>query len=264
MKKYLGFISLIYSGIIFYLIIFNKIKYFLAPTLELYIKISVVPLMIIGLVLIINKKIEYKFKISDLILVIPLLMIILSGDGMFTSSLANNRVIKLNKKNNNSIPNEVIKEEDEEENINIDSDFSNVDFDIKDETYSMLANYITFSPNAIKFKDKKIRVKGMIISNLPYLDNSYMQIGRYEISCCAADAEFTGFVIKTDKEIKNNSWYEIEGILLDGKDIEGEGIMYIKVINLKEISIETEDPYIYPCYYYDNGMCSEVSKYDLE
>ena len=77
MKKYLGFISLIYSGIIFYLIIFNKIKYFLSPTLELYIKISVVPLIIIGLVLIINKKIEYKFKISDLILVIPLLMIIL-------------------------------------------------------------------------------------------------------------------------------------------------------------------------------------------
>ena len=39
MKKFLGFICLAYSFIIAYLWIFNQLKNFLAPTMQIYIKV---------------------------------------------------------------------------------------------------------------------------------------------------------------------------------------------------------------------------------
>lgn len=40
--------------------------------------------------------------------------------------------------------------------------------------------------------------------------------------------------------------------------------MYIKVINIKEISSKDEEQYVYPCYAYDSGSCEAISKYDLD
>ena len=62
MKKFLGFICLVYSGIIGYVWIFNQLKNFLAPTMQIYIKASLIPLIIIGIVLYFSDHIHYKFK----------------------------------------------------------------------------------------------------------------------------------------------------------------------------------------------------------
>ena len=40
MKKFLGIICLLYSGIIGYIWFNNKLKFFLAPNMQVYIKIS--------------------------------------------------------------------------------------------------------------------------------------------------------------------------------------------------------------------------------
>ena len=266
MKKYLGFICFIYLGIIIYIWFSNLLKNFLAPNLELYIKLSLIPLFFIGLVMIFNNKNNYKFKLSDLVLIIPLVAVILIGDGKLTTSFASNRIINL-KSNEKVIKKEQIIEEKEDVKPNEENelyDFNNITFDIIDETYNELANYITFSPNSHKYLGETIRVRGFTLKNVPYLEKEYFMIGKYVISCCVADAEFIGFVAKYDlSKIKENTWYEIEGILEQGKDKEGMDIIYIKGINLKEIDSQSEEQYVYPCYAYDDGMCKELFKYDL-
>ena len=97
------------------------------------------------------------------------------------------------------------------------------------------------------------------------MPDGYFAIGKYAISCCAADAGFTGFIAKYDNsKITADKWYEVEGILEKGKDKEEYDIMYIKVINIKEISSKGEEQYVYPCYAYDDGSCEAMSKYNLE
>ena len=77
MKRYLGIVSISYSLLILYELITNKINNFLAPQLQIYLKISVLPLFIIGIVLILKNK--DKFKISSLILLLPFIMILFVG-----------------------------------------------------------------------------------------------------------------------------------------------------------------------------------------
>ena len=40
-------------------------------------------------------------------------------------------------------------------------------------------------------------------------------------------------------------------------------VLFVKVINIKEIDGSKEEQYVYPCYAYDNGSCSIMDKYDL-
>ena len=276
MKRFLGLICLLYSFIIIYVWASNNLKNFLAPNMQVYIKISVIPLLIMGLVLLFNNKIEYKFKISDLVLLLPLILIILSSDQRLSFTLSNNKMSNFNIKSNEIVNDEPkenkvedkketkevnteIKNDKEEENQVYD--FSKVDINVVDSSYAELANYITFAPQGVKFLNQKIRVRGFITNE--GLPANYLAIGKYEISCCVADAQFVGFFIQTNKEIKINTWYEIEGILEKAKDNSSNDILLIKVINLKEIDEKSEEQYVYPCYAYDNGSCSEVSKYDL-
>ena len=285
-KRYLGLICLLYSAIFGYVVIFDKLKNYLAPGMQIYIKLSIIPLLFIGIVMLLNNKVHYNFKISDLILILPLFLLIAAGDGRLTASFASNRTINFNKEN--KIKNE-LKEEDKnktevnkeniqtnDENKEIEEetpleeftesyDFSNPNFNIIDASYNILSNYITYAPKAEKFKGQTIKVKGLALKKANYLPNGYFAIGKYAISCCAADASFTGFIaLYNNSKITENNWYEIEGILEKGKDAEGYDIMYIKVINIKEINSKDEEQYVYPCYYYDDGACKEMSKYNLE
>ena len=266
-KRYLGLICLLYSGIFIYVVLFDKLKNFLAPGMQIYIKLSIVPMTFIGFVMLFNNKVHYKFKISDLVLILPLILLILSRDGRLTSSFANNRTTNLNTENRTK--NEEKTKEESKKNTSDETiesyDFSNPYFEIVDTNYNELSNYITFAPKADKFDGQTIRVKGFVLKKAQYLPDGFFAIGKYSITCCAADAGFTGFMAKYDNsKIEENKWYEVEGILQKGKDSEDYDIMYIKVINIKEISPKGEEQYVYPCYAYDDGSCEAMSKYNLE
>ena len=281
MKRYLGIICLLYSGIFGYVVLFDKLKMFLAPGMQVYIKLSIIPLLLIGLVMIFNGKVHYKFKVSDLVLILPFILLIFAGDGRLTASFASNR--SMNLKNNNTISKESKKQEKKEEpkekkqNItneeqeetiqvkpNETYDFSNPYFDVIDESYE-LSSYLSFSPKAEKYEGKTIRVRGFAIKKADFLPKGYFAIGKYAISCCAADAGFTGFMSKYDNnKIKVNEWYEVEGVLRKGKDKDNNDTMYIEVINIKEIDSNKEEQYVYPCYSYGDNSCSEMTKYNLE
>lgn len=263
MKKFLGLICIIYSGIIGYVWIFDKLKNFLAPNMQIYLKVSLLPLLIMGIFLL-KEKMD-KFKISDLILLLPIIMVILSSDGKLSSNYASTKmVMKQNIKKELKVKNkEKIKELDNDE-INIDGDNLEIYFDVNDKNYLDLAGYITFpSENYDKYLNKTIKVRGMAVKQGEYIPKGYFQIGKYTITCCAADAELSYFYVKEDdNNIKENNWYEIEGILKK-MVYRNTNVMYIKIINAKEIDSKKEELYVYPCYSYDDGKCSEFLKYHL-
>ncbi len=278
-KRFLGIICLLYAGIFGYVIFFDKLKFFLAPNMQIYLKISIIPILIIGIVMLFDKKIEYKFRISDLILLLPLILLIFTGDGRLSANFASNRINKTTNKvitNKNKETKEEksskkeSKEETKEEKTTSKKDKSSNDFtkpyfDINDQLYSELSNYLTFTPKAEKFKGKTIKVRGFALKEATYIPDGYFAIGKYSISCCAADAGFTGFIAKTDKfTITENKWYEIEGILDKAETNSNDVVMYINVINMKEISPKNEEQYVYPCYSTDNDSCEELEKYELE
>ena len=280
-KRYLGIICLLYSGIFGHVLLFDKIKLFLAPQMQIYIKLSIIPMLLIGFVMLLNNKVYYKFKISDLLLILPLVLLIFSGDGRLTSKFASNRTINLNVENRTKSIDKKEKlnkqQESKKRNIKDNSkestedeyedtyDFSEPYFEIVDENYNELSSYITAAPKADKFKGQTIRVRGFALKNAKYLPKGYFSIGKYVISCCVADAGFAGFIVKYDDDkIFENKWYEIEGILEKGKDKEGYDIMYIKAINVRKIDSKNEEQYIYPCYSYGDGSCKSLSKYNLE
>ena len=284
-RRFLGIVCLLYSFIIIYVWMFDKLKNFLAPNMQIYIKLSLLPMIVMSIIMLLNNKVHYKFKFSDLILILPIIMLIFAGNGRLSSGFANNRMTNFNIKQSSSTNEYEIYTDDLEntdeyyENIeketepNEDSikeedktiyDFTNPYFDVVDASYDMLGNYFIYEESAKKFEGKTIRVRGFAVKDIEFISNGFSALGKYSISCCAADAGFVGFVIKYDKSsIKNDAWYEVEGVLRQGKDKEGYNIMYIEVINIKEIDSKKEEQYVYPCYSYDDGKCSELSKYDL-
>ncbi len=271
MKKFLGFICLVYAGIIGYIWIFDQLKNFLAPTMQIYIKASLIPLIIIGIILYFNEHIHYKFKITDLVLILPLIMFIFASDGRLSTTFAEGR---MNFNNISNKANKVKKVKVIENNIDTDIDtdtnantydFTNPDFEIIDENYYELANYLTFLVEPSKYIGKTVRVKGFAAKVNKYVSGNYIGIGKYGITCCAADAGFVGFLAQLgNHKVKLNKWYEVEGVLEKTKDNAGYDILVLKIINIKEIDGKNEEQYVYSCYTYGDGSCSEVDKYNLE
>ena len=274
-KKFLGIVCFLYSVVIMYAWISNTLKSYLAPNMQIYLKISIIPMLIIGCVLVFNNKVNYKFKISDLVLLLPIFMIVICGDGNLSVSFAKSKITSIS----NRVEKKEKLEEKEDDNKQVEVDFEIVDknskekeekiediyFDIEDSTYSYLADYITYIAGARKFDGKTIRVRGFALDYSDYLQDGYFALGKYAITCCAADAEFSGFMIKYDlSKIKYGSWYEVVGVLKVGQDKEGYTVMTIDATSVKEISSKGEEQYVYSCASYGDGKCSDLLKYDLD
>lgn len=274
-KKYLGIICIIYCSIIIYVKLTGHLGNYLAPQMQKYILLSIIPLILMAFTFIFNNNIHHHFKLSDIILLIPVLFLLLAGDGRLTMSLANNRNgFNTNMQKNKSVSSKTdnsddnndtktdLKENKEEENL----DFSKVDFDIIDSNYNELTGYLTYSEKAIqKYVGKTIKIRGFTMMKGAFIPNNMFAIGKYSINCCAADAGYIGMFVRYDiSKIEENAWYEIEGVLKKGIDNDGYDILYIDVVNIHKIDSKNEEQYVYPCYAYDNGSCKDVTKYNLE
>lgn len=267
-NKFLGIICTLYSIFILFMFLFDKIKFFLAPNMQMYLKLSVVPLFIIGMVLVFSNNVSYKFKISDLLLLLPIILLIFTGDGRLSNSFASNRTtsFKTNNKVVKTVKKKVKKQEDDKKEDKIEdnneNDIKNIYFDVKDENYVGLSNYITFPDDFKNYENKTIKVRGFVVKEGPYIPDGYFALGKLTITCCAADAEFTGFIAKAiNQDVKNDSWYEVEGTL---KRVINDGMdeMYIEVSKMSEIDKSSEEQYVYPCYTYDDE-CKELAKYTI-
>ena len=274
-NKFLGIICLVYSSIIGYVWIFDKLKNYLALQMQAYIKISLFPLMIIGIALIISKN-KSKFKISDIVLLIPLIFLFISGDGRLDVNFASNRLSDYNGKESSiSKTKSVIKENNDKDtdfndnldykNNNINIDMSNIKYDIVDEAYNELAIYFAFDSKALKHEGETIKIRGFAVNNESYIPDGYFMLGKYVITCCAADSSFIGYAVKMgDFKIKNGAWYEIEGVLEKTDSGDDFSMMAVKVINIKSIDKNSEEQYVYQCFAYDkDGTCKKLQEYDM-
>ena len=266
-NKFLGMICIIYSFIIIGVIVSDKLKNYLAPNMQIYIKIAALVLLIIGFIIIFSKKVNYKFKITDLVLLIPIIMIIFAGDGKLSNSIASNRMnIKIKKEENiiKEEKKEEINKEEKEETV-YDKDNLKIDFEVIDENYYSLADFISYPGiKTYQYENKIVKVKGFTIMEGSYIPEGYFTLGKYTITCCAADAEFAGFYVKKENyDIKDGAWYELIGVLEESK-YQGITIMTVKIIDIKEINQDAEEMYVYPCYSYGDGSCKEFTKYNLK
>ena len=265
-NKFLGIICFIYAFIISFVWISGNLKNYLAINMQTYIKLSVIPMLILGIVLVTSKS-KNKFKISDVVLLIPLILIFIAGDGRLTVSFANNRVSGNKKKttvvDNKKKDNDVKDVLNYTDNSNID--FTNVKYDIVDEAYNEVAIFFSFDSKAKKHEGETIRVRGFALEDEDYIPDGYFMIGKYIITCCAADSSFVGYTVKNgDFKIKSGSWYEIEGVLEPTNLGNEDAIMAIRVVNIKSIDKKKEEQYVYQCFAYDkDGSCSKVLEYDL-
>lgn len=272
MKKFLGIICLIYSSLIIFVWLSGNLDNFIAPNMQIYIKGSIIPLIIIGIVLLTNN-VNYKFKISDLILLLPLLLVISSGDGNLSIDVAKVKATTKNRtktevvedKKDDSIDDNIEVLEPKKDEIEEPKKIEDFYFEIEESNYSYLADYLTYMTGAKKFIGKTIKAKGFAVDYSEFLTDDYFTFGRYMITCCAADAEYTGFIVKYPKDkIEYGKWYEVEGYLELGKDSEGYDVMTINPVTVKEVSKGESNNNVYSCETYGNNACSDMQKYDLE
>lgn len=260
-NKFFGVISILTSIMIGYLYFSKTLGYFLIPKMQLYLLIAGVFLLITGIILFTTSSKDGIYY-SDLVLIVPFIFLFLMGDGKLTTNIANNRSSSLQNKVVGS--DEVVVASD----VQLDEDIEvlSIDFDVVDESYAGLSDAITYARNFDKLIGKTIRVRGFALKSTDFIPDGMFGIGKYLISCCAADASFYGFFVSTDdlSIIEEEKWYEIEGILETEKDTYGQNIIVVKLVNIKEISDKNEEYYIYPCYSYGDGSCKAVTKYDLK
>ena len=90
-------------------------------------------------------------------------------------------------------------------------------------------------------------------------------LGKYVITCCAADSSFIGYAVKQgDFKVQNGGWYEIEGVLEKTNLGEDFSVLAIRVINIKTIDQNSEEQYVYQCFAYDkDGSCKKLQEYDM-
>lgn len=260
-KKYLGLICLLYAGIILFVNHYNILRNFLAPNMHIYLKCSVPVFLLMALIIFYSDKFHYKFKVLDLVLLLPLILLIFAGDGRLSTSLAANKtnIIKTNKTT------KVNQSTKKDPKIDVSKlDFENPDFIVEDENYVSLSTFLPYNSKSEENIGKTIRVRGFTVGDYSYLPSGLYGLGKYGVTCCIADSGYTSFVLKAKgHKIKKNTWYEVEGYFERNKDLSGHDIFPITVVNIKEIDGKDEEEYVYPCYQYEDN-CEKVKKYNID
>lgn len=257
-NRYLGVVCFLYAGIILYLKFSGILNNFIASTFEIYSLITCGVLIIIGITLVMTKKVKGKINCSDFFLLLPIVLLIFAGDGRISTNIAHNRSIYNEKA--------IIEVKDENMGNNISDkeiDLSLIDIDIVEANYAYFAEGITFNSDVSQFVGKTVKLKGFISKDTEGVPAGYMVIGKYFITCCVSDASYGGFFIKYNPELlENGEWYEVIGVFESITTNNGK----VAVINVKKatpINGKNEPFYAEACYAYGDGGCEDVLKYNF-
>jgi uncharacterized repeat protein (TIGR03943 family) len=95
-----------------------------------------------------------------------------------------------------------------------------------------------------ELKGKPVRVTRFVFrdENMP---DGVILLGRYTMTCCAADASVIGFfaAIPHSDQLKDGTWLEVEGGL-SSTTVEGSSVSMIRVKTFKRVK-PPKDPYVY-------------------
>ncbi len=106
---------------------------------------------------------------------------------------------------------------------------------------------LNFNPEPDTYKGQKVKVQGFVI-HPPNIAEQYLWIGRFIITCCAADAYPVGLPVKlpigqSRVAFPPDSWLEIEGEAIV-EELQGKRKLTIQASSLKSIP-EPKNPYDY-------------------
>ena len=106
---------------------------------------------------------------------------------------------------------------------------------------------LNFNPEPDTYRSQKVKVQGFVI-HPPNVAEQYLWIGRFIITCCAADAYPIGLPVKlpigqSRTAFTPDTWLEIEGETIV-EELQGKRKLIIKASSLKPIS-EPKNPYDY-------------------
>lgn len=106
---------------------------------------------------------------------------------------------------------------------------------------------LNFNPEPDSYKGQKVNVQGFVI-HPPNVAEQYLWIGRFIITCCAADAYPVGLPVKlpigqSRAAFPPDSWVEIEGEAIV-EELQGKRKLTIQAFSLKPIP-EPKNPYDY-------------------
>ena len=151
MKKFLSIISLIYFTIILYIILTNNLSNILAPRMHINIILGGIALFILSISSLFGHS-HYKFKLIDLVLLVPIIMVILGGDFRLSSSLAGNRNRYVSNNSNNKYIGDTSINGDEK-----------VDYVIDDDIYITATNLFSFGSDTLTFPSNSPRAFSRIL-----------------------------------------------------------------------------------------------------
>lgn len=106
---------------------------------------------------------------------------------------------------------------------------------------------LNFNPEPDTYKGQKVKVQGFIV-HPPSLSDQYIWMGRFIITCCAADAYPVGLPVKLPEgqsraAFPPDKWLEVEGQMITD-ELEGKRKLTILASSLKLIP-EPKNPYDY-------------------
>ncbi len=104
---------------------------------------------------------------------------------------------------------------------------------------------INVYPEPDSYAGQKVKVQGFVI-HPPELSKEYLFLGRFVLTCCAADAYPVGLPVKLSgdrSQYPPDAWLEIEGQMAT-ENLSGKRQLTITATSLKKIP-QPKDPYVY-------------------
>jgi uncharacterized repeat protein (TIGR03943 family) len=106
---------------------------------------------------------------------------------------------------------------------------------------------LNFNPEPDTYRGQKVKVQGFVI-HPPNVSEQYLWIGRFIITCCAADAYPVGLPVKlppgqTRASFPPDTWWEIAGEATS-EELAGKRKLVVQASSLNQIS-EPKNPYDY-------------------
>lgn len=237
-----------YIFVIVYLMSKGILNRFINPKLDIYIIISV---CIIGVFLLIQNnifskkdtnKVKSKFKVSDIVYLLPIFLLFYLNDGNLSQELINNKGLVFGSVKSTNQVKQVSNPTPSNEDESIDE---SVDITVFDSTYINIMEKVF--ENLDSYMGKTIKIKGVIYKdqNLP---NGTFVLGRLHMYCCTADAQTIGYISYLDKEEVNITpqqglWYEAKG-KIEKVNYDGEDLPKLLIYEMEEIDKPT-DIYVY-------------------
>ncbi|MDO5725730.1 MAG: TIGR03943 family protein [Tissierellia bacterium] len=247
-------ISIMLIAFLFYLIKRGSIYTYIHPRGFKLVKLMsyFLLLLVVNEIILSFKNTSKKFKLKDLILLIPFLLILFVTDEGLGTDVLKNRGI------------EIIEAKHEIKNIDT-LDLNNLSVG-KDLLKNNLYHYEDLTPpegkmfkkamtdiskNLDSLVGKEIKLDGFVYRDETIPKDQFV-IARLLVVCCTADAQTVGFQCKTEdaKNFKDGKWYLIEGVLdiTERENIFTKELVKVPLINIKnyqEIK-KPQNEYIYP------------------